>query len=66
MEIVGHSKWMRKESGELGDEKELGRVGVKRREQALAWFEALVVCGEVLVFSPLLQRDMSSGVGVLF
>ena len=58
MEIVGYSRWMWKESGELRDEKELGRVGVKRIEQDLAWFEALVVCGEVLFFFPLLQRDI--------
>ncbi len=33
-----------------GDERELGGVGVKRRKQHLAWFEALVVCVEVFFF----------------
>lgn len=57
MKIVGHSEARKvdgeriwRAEGEERDEKELGGVGVKRREQDLALFEALVVCGEVLGF----------------
>lgn len=45
---------IRTAEGEERDERELGGVGGKRRKQHLAWFEALVVCGEVFFFSFLL------------
>lgn len=41
---------IRRAEGEERDERELGSVGVKRREQDLARFEALVVCDEVVFF----------------
>lgn len=41
-------------------------MGVKRREQDLAWFDALVVCGEVFFFSSPERQLTELSVGVLF
>lgn len=58
---------IRTAEGEERDERELGGVGGKRRKQHLAWFEALVVCGEVFFFfsSPFSRETMTElSVGV--